>query len=305
MPPFSLNQSTCSTARKMVANAGVLYVWFLRLLSRAMPRSMLAGHHRSDRPIARSARWRQGNKLPTRVRRRCRGTFVGRSSNSRLHSDPNAVRRLPRWRRRRQVRPTRCASGTSRRHGYTRGRLVVGQGVEIDVAGSGCGALPVSDSMISGSPRWGAAAAAVENFEENSPNTRCWLRFSMRPNVAASQNTVVPPFPRTISHPSGSCEQCGEAGAKSAHHVFHGCLSMAGSQVVPACAARALTASSRTIDGPTQNRPSTGSRSTGIRRSAATVIAETVAQEIRVESEARSAIMGAAVGGRVHPLEDW
>ena len=33
-------------------------------------------------------------------------------------------------------------------------------------------------------------AAASANLEENSPKTRCWLRCSIRPNVATSQNTV-------------------------------------------------------------------------------------------------------------------
>jgi len=53
--------------------------------------------------------------------------------------------------------------------------------------------------MISGSSRWGAAAEAAANFDENSPKLRCWLLVSMRPNVAASQKQVVPPLPRTTS----------------------------------------------------------------------------------------------------------
>ena len=57
---------------------------------------------------------------------------------------------------------------------------------------------------MSGSSRCGAADAAPANFDENSPNTRCWLRRSMRPNVATSQNAVDPPLPSTISQPSGS-----------------------------------------------------------------------------------------------------
>ena len=69
---------------------------------------------------------------------------------------------------------------------------------------TGRGWVPTSDVMTSGSPRWGAAAAAVANFDENSPKLRCWLRCSMRPKVAASQKQVVPPLPRTTSYPSGS-----------------------------------------------------------------------------------------------------
>ncbi len=53
--------------------------------------------------------------------------------------------------------------------------------------------------MTWGSSRWGAALAAAANFDENSPNDRCWLRRSMRQNVAMSQKHVVPPLPSTTS----------------------------------------------------------------------------------------------------------
>jgi hypothetical protein len=53
--------------------------------------------------------------------------------------------------------------------------------------------------MTSGSSRWGALAATEANLEENSPKDRCWLRRSITPKAAASQNTVVPPLPRTTS----------------------------------------------------------------------------------------------------------
>ena len=46
-PPFSLIQLTCSVARNSVARAGVLYVWSLRELSSAIPRSKNAGTQRS------------------------------------------------------------------------------------------------------------------------------------------------------------------------------------------------------------------------------------------------------------------
>jgi hypothetical protein len=59
--------------------------------------------------------------------------------------------------------------------------------------------VPGSLFGIDGSSRKGARAAASANFDENSPNTRCWLRRSMRPNTAASQNTVVPPLPSRTS----------------------------------------------------------------------------------------------------------
>ena len=66
-------------------------------------------------------------------------------------------------------------------------------------AATASGWSPGSALMICGSPRCGAAAAAVPNFEENSPKCRCWLRWSISPNVAASQNAVVPPLPSRIS----------------------------------------------------------------------------------------------------------
>jgi hypothetical protein len=57
--------------------------------------------------------------------------------------------------------------------------------------------------MTVGSPRNGASCAALANFEENSPNDRCWLRSRIRPKVAMSQKAVAPPFPSTTSYPSG------------------------------------------------------------------------------------------------------
>ena len=47
--------------------------------------------------------------------------------------------------------------------------------------------VPAGASTFDGSPRCGAAADAAKNFDENSPNTQCWLRSRIRPNVAASQ----------------------------------------------------------------------------------------------------------------------
>ena len=60
----------------------------------------------------------------------------------------------------------------------------------------------------------GAAAAASANFEENSPNTRCWLRRSISPNVATSQKTVVPPLPSSDLLAVGQGEQLGQPGAE-------------------------------------------------------------------------------------------
>jgi hypothetical protein len=41
--------------------------------------------------------------------------------------------------------------------------------------------------------------ADAANFEENSPNTKCCDFFSIKPNVAISQNAVEPPLPKTTS----------------------------------------------------------------------------------------------------------
>ena len=79
--------------------------------------------------------------------------------------------------------------------------LVVGEGVQVDAVRrpTAVGAVPGSLFGIDGSSRNGARAAAAANFDENSPNTRCWLRCSIRPKTAASQKTVVPPLPSSTS----------------------------------------------------------------------------------------------------------
>jgi hypothetical protein len=51
--------------------------------------------------------------------------------------------------------------------------------------------------MTVGASSHGASLAALANFEENSPNVRCWLFFSISPCVAMSQNAVAPPLPST------------------------------------------------------------------------------------------------------------
>ena len=60
-------------------------------------------------------------------------------------------------------------------------------------------ASPGSLVITDGSARNGAAAAALANFEENSPKLRCWLFSRIRPKVAMSQNAVAPPLPSTTS----------------------------------------------------------------------------------------------------------
>ncbi len=53
--------------------------------------------------------------------------------------------------------------------------------------------------FVVGSPRCGAAATPDANLDENSPKLRCWLRSSISPKIAASQNAVVPPLPSRTS----------------------------------------------------------------------------------------------------------
>src|SRR6478735_9871331 len=51
-PPFALNQSICSAIRKIVASAGVLYVWSRREFSIAVMRSYEAGIQRPEALIS-------------------------------------------------------------------------------------------------------------------------------------------------------------------------------------------------------------------------------------------------------------
>jgi hypothetical protein len=53
--------------------------------------------------------------------------------------------------------------------------------------------------VTTGSARKGAAATPEANFAENSPYVPNAARSRIRPKVAASQNAVVPPLPRTTS----------------------------------------------------------------------------------------------------------
>jgi hypothetical protein len=50
---------------------------------------------------------------------------------------------------------------------------------------------------MTGSLRNGASAAPEANLAENSPYVPKAARSRIRPKIAASQNAVVPPLPRT------------------------------------------------------------------------------------------------------------
>ena len=115
-----------------------------------------------------------------------------------------------------------------------------------------------------GSSRWGAAAAAMANLEENSPNDRCSDRWSISPKVAASQNAVVPPFPRITSYPSGSEKRSCRPDLILPTRAFTGgCLWLVPRSVLPSEASTS-TWSVRTFEGPLPNRPSDGRRCSGI-----------------------------------------
>ena len=51
-PPFANSQSSCSASNTSVAIAGVLYVWFLRLLSTAIGSERKSGTQRFDSAMA-------------------------------------------------------------------------------------------------------------------------------------------------------------------------------------------------------------------------------------------------------------
>src|SRR5947207_8921326 len=130
-------------------------------------------------------------------------------------------------------------------------------------AGFGSGRVPGSDSMTSGSSSHGAAVAHAANFDENSPKLRCWLRRSISPKHAASQNTVVPPLPSTTSYPAGSWKSSARPDrTRPTTDRTAGWRWLVPRYDVPV-AASAATASGRTFDGPQPNRPSDGSKPAG------------------------------------------
>src|SRR3954469_14082080 len=96
-----------------------------------------------------------------------------------------------------EVASTRTSASSSAPAGRTTGAITA-----VDVSfcahaytstpssATGEGSDPGSDLITDGSASHGAAATAAANFEENSPNARCWLRCRTSPNVATSQNAV-------------------------------------------------------------------------------------------------------------------
>ncbi len=118
-----------------------------------------------------------------------------------------------------------------------------------------------------GPSRWGAPAHASANFDENSPNTRCWLHCSTSPNVAASQNTVVPPLPSTISQPSGSENSSANPERTEPTSALTWGLRWEVPMIEVEAATTASICAGRTFEGPQPKRPSTGRIDAGSRMS--------------------------------------
>ena len=129
-------------------------------------------------------------------------------------------------------------------------------------AGNGC--VPGGASTTVVAPRCGARLAACANFDENSPNTRCWLRASIRPKVATSQKVVEPPLPSSTSQPSGSPNSAARPSRTLRTTCFTGAWRWDVPIQEPPTAASAAMASGLTLDGPHPKRPSAGNSPAGI-----------------------------------------
>ena len=118
--------------------------------------------------------------------------------------------------------------------------------------------------ITDGSASHGASAAAFANFDENSPNDRCWLFSRISPCVATSQNAVAPPLPSTTSWPSGS-ENSAARPSRTRPTVSRTgacrCDVPISEEPVAASASRCEV---WILEGPAPKRPSRGSRSAGI-----------------------------------------
>ena len=212
----------------------------------------------------RSARSPPANTPRSTCPRRRRSTSGVRSSTRRPPTASTATRRPRTSRRRPPARrpPVRLAAGRRRRRSRSR-----------------CGSArrrpprrvrpperrPARERTTRGGSRCGARPAASANFDENSPNTRCSLRRRISPNVAASQNSVEPPLPRSTSHPSGRENSSVMPRRMAPTTDLTGSWRWEVPSHVDETSASAATAAGRTRDGPHPNRPSTGISSEGMR----------------------------------------
>ena len=136
-------------------------------------------------------------------------------------------------------------------HGHAGRGLVVGEGVEVDaLLGDGLRMGAGSDEITAGSARSGAAAEASANFEENSPNTRCWLVADQaeRRDVPEQRRAAVAEHDLPIV---GQAEQ-GRCRREPAHHVFDRRLAVRRAQQW-----RAATTASTARGGPSRVRTET------------------------------------------------
>ncbi len=169
---------------------------------------------------------------PATARRRRPGTSAARSSRRRPRRGRSAARRRRRWRRRRRARRdrrrpgaggpwprrsrSRCGSGRRRRRRRRRGPA---------------GGCPAATRRSRDRRRWGAARAAAANFDENSPKLRCWLRWSISPNVATSQNCGRAAVAEQHLVAVGERQQLGQPVAQPADRVPDRRLAVAGAEV--------------------------------------------------------------------------
>ena len=135
-------------------------------------------------------------------------------------------------------------------------------------------AEPGSPLCTVGAPRKGASATALTNFAPNSPKVANCARSRTSPNVATSQNAVVPPLPMITSYPSGTEKNSAMPRRRRATSFFTVFCRWEVPRSVVETRDSASTASGRTLLGPQPKRPSAGLISSGIRMlvASATVI---------------------------------
>ena len=209
--------------------------------------------------MSRSIRSRPpGRAARSTARRRRRSTSGGRSSRRRPRTGRSAARRRPRWRRPRPGRPSAPLGPPEVHHHAGRG-LVVGEGVHVDARGGAGrpGWVPGGDSRSRARPGGARRRRPPRTSSRELAEDRCWLRRSMRPNVATSQNTV---RAAVAEHDLVAVGQANSSGspAGAARRPLDRRLPVAGAEEACRWRPAPATASGRTLDGPHPNRPSDG-----------------------------------------------
>ena len=231
------------------------------------PRSRVGGTHRSTPRAARCARSPRASTRPATARRRRRSTSAARSSRRRTGRGRRAGRRRPTWRRPARARRRRPAGAPAV---ITPVDVSLWVRAYTSTSGVAFGAMARARLGLDdlGARRGGARPrTAAANFDENSPNARCWLRRSMRQNVAASQNSVGAAVAEHDLVAVGQREQLAQAVRGPVRPPD---LTVGWRWLVPRndppVAASAASASGRTFDGPDPKRPSAGQQVGGERR---------------------------------------